>query len=302
MLDSNGSWRGREQIEAGISRLGKSASECATLITSVTESADTHSPIRAIKESLGACGIECRFDSLERVLLGYAIQESISKVDQLPVPGSVRELIRKQFHIFSLPPGSAGTPALNVEAEENDPFIAACKICTLRRFPAGPMDWVVSGMPRSWLLKMPPADVPRVLKFLLCEFGGIKPAFYVHIAHPPRNRSLIIPKEVRQAYYRMVQALMLQPKIRGIMCATWLHDPVAVRMYPHLGALNEPYSSWGGKLVTDIGPAPIESGFLKHNSERRELYERGELNFRSVLAMWPRKAAIEWARANRSLE
>lgn len=281
--------------------LGKSASQCAALIASVTESPKTYAPILDLKKRLRASGVECESDSLERVLLGYAAQESEGKIDSLPVPQSVRDLIRKQHRFLTQASGLAA-PSLAVDAEENDPFIAASKMCTLRRFPAGPMDWVVSGLPRSWLLKMPPQDIPRVLKFVFQEFGGIKPAFYVHIAHPPRNRSLIIQKEVRKAYFRMAQALILQPGIKGIMCATWLHDPVAMEMYPHLGPLNEPYLNLGGKLVTNLGAAPPESGFTKYNSSRRDLYERGKVTFKSVLAMWPRKAAIEWAQQNSTLE
>lgn len=294
-------WADQLPLAEGIHRLGKSGSECAAMIASVTESPKTYTPILDLKKRLRAAGIECGSDSLERVLLGYAAQQSEGKIDSLPVPQSVRDLIRKQFRFLTQPPGP-GVPALAVDGEENDPFIAASKMCTLRRFPAGPIDWVVSGLPRSWLLKMPPLDVPKVLRFVFQEFGGIKPAFYVHIAHPPRNRSLIIQKEVRKAYFRMVRALILQPEIKGVMCATWLHDPVAIEMYPHLAHLNEPYLSLGGKLVTNLGPAPPESGFMKYNSERRDLYERGKVTFKSVLAMWPRKAAIEWAQQNSTLE
>jgi hypothetical protein len=276
--------------------LGKSAHECSALIAAVDESPATQLPIREMKKALS-----CQGDALERALLAHAMQESQQKIDALPVPPSVKELIRQQFQIFRQAPGGPGS-SLAIDAEENDPFISACKICSLRRFPAGPLDWVVSGLPRKWFFQMPPADLPRALNFIFREFGGIKPAFYVHIANPPRNRALIIPKEVRRAYYRMAQSLLLQPQIKGIMCATWLHDPVAIGMYPYIAALNEPYLKNGGRLVTNLGPAPIESGFLKFNSARREQYERGELKLKSVLAMWPRKAAIAWAAQNRNLE
>jgi hypothetical protein len=301
MQGGNAGWAEQTPVAEAILRLGKAASECAALIACVTESTKTYTPILDLKKRLRATGIECESDSFERVLLGYAARESEGKIDALPVPQSVRDLIRKQFHYLTQPPGLGG-PALTVDGEENDPFIAASKVCTLRRFPAGPIDWVVSGLPRSWLLKMPPWDVPKVLKFVFQEFGGIKPAFYVHIAHPPRNRSLIIQKEVRKAYFRMAQALILQPEIKGIMCATWLHDPAAIEMYPHLAPLNEPYLNLGGKLITNLGSGRLESGFMKYNSERRDLYERGKVSFKSVLAMWPRKAAIEWAQQNTTLQ
>lgn len=301
MLEAVVNWPELNDIEEGIRRLGRSPEDCAALVGRVVEAPETQQPIRDIKNALRDSGIRCGGDSLERVLLSHAMDRSATGIDGLPVPASVRDLIRKQFQIFRQPPGAPG-PSLAVDEEENDPFIAACKLCTLRRFPAGPLDWVVSGMPRSWFLKMPAGDLPGVFKFLYQEFGGIKPAFYVHIAHPPRNRALVIAKEVRRAYYRMARALMLQPHIKGIMCATWLHDPAAIGMYPYIAALNEPYLSFGGRLVTNIGPAPVSSGFLKFNSERRAMYERGELKLRSVVAMWPRSAAIRWAEDNVELE
>jgi hypothetical protein len=135
------------------------------------------------------------------------------------------------------------------------------------------------------------------MKFVFQEFGGIKPAFYVHIAHPPRNRSLIIQKEVRKAYFRIAQALILQPGIKGIMCATWLHDPVAMEMYPHLGPLNEPYLNLGGKLVTNLGAAPPESGFTKQFQPAHS-HERGKVTFKC-----PGNVAAktdQWAQQNRS--
>jgi hypothetical protein len=276
--------------------LGRSPEECTALVAAVTESPETQKPIRDLKKS-------CRFegDALERILLGCAIERSLDDIDKLPVPRSVHDLIRKQFQIFQQPASPRGI-SLAVDAEENDPFISACKICTLRRFPAGPLDWVVSGVPKKWFLQMPRQDLFKALRFIFGEFGGIKPAFYVHIAHPPRNRALIIEKEVRKAYFRMALALKLQPEVKGIMCATWLHDPAATEMYPYIAALNEPYLRCGGRLVTNLGLAPVSSGFLKFNSDRRKLYERGELKLKSVLAMWPRSAAIAWAEQNPGLE
>jgi hypothetical protein len=164
------------------------------------------------------------------------------------------------------------------------------------------MDWVISGMPRSWFRKMPPADIPRVLSYIAFQFKGVKPAFYLHLANPPRNRALVLAKEVRRAYYRMARSLELQPDMKGIMCAAWFHDPAALREAPHLAALNEPYLQHGGRIITTVGLATPESGFLKHNPERRRLYENGQLRIHLGLAMWPRKAALAWAAEHSELE
>src|SRR5690349_13612126 len=117
---------------------GKTPRECAAIIAAVEEAPETQQPVRDLKESLRASGVACDGDEVERELLAHAIEESLPKLEGLRVPPSVRELIRKQYRLFQQPPGSSG-PSLSVDAEENDVFIAACKICTLRRFPAGPL-------------------------------------------------------------------------------------------------------------------------------------------------------------------
>ena len=282
-------------LESQIADLGWSPQDCVALVGAVNDTPETLKSIHELKQALRSEG-----DTLERIFLRHAVSQSIDRIDKLPVPTSVQELLRQQFQVFGQPRKADGI-SLAVDAEENDPFIAACKICTLRRFPAGPIDWVVSGLPRRWFLQMPRRDLPKVMRYIFGQLGGIQPAFYVHIAHPPRNRSLIIAKEVRRAYYRMAEALKLQPEVKGIMCATWLHDPVAMELYPYISALSEPYLKFGGCLLTNLGPAPVSSGFLKFNSERREQYERGALKLKSVLAIWPRNAAVAWAERNREL-
>lgn len=137
--------------------------------------------------------------------------------------------------------------------------------------------------------------VSKTLLYVTTQFGGFKPAFYVHLAPAPRNRALVIPKEVRKAYYRMAKSLELQPEMKGILCASWFHDQDVVREIPHLAPLNEPYLEHGGCIVTTRGPAAADSGFLQHNSERQKLYESGKFRPRLTLAMWPRKAALAWA-------
>src|ERR1051326_7484395 len=112
--------------------LGKSTEECAALVAAVTESPRTHRSIQDLKASLRASGVEFEGDAFERVLLSHGMDQSQGKIDTLRVPLSVRELIRKQYQTFSQPAGPAG-PSLAIEAEDNDAFIAACKLCTLDR-------------------------------------------------------------------------------------------------------------------------------------------------------------------------
>jgi len=284
-------------IDEALRRLGKSTRDCAALVWSVTDQTASQTAILDLKRAMAGAGIDCDGDAFERVLLAHAMEEWEPRIDQLPVHDSVKPLIRREFQRFR-DPRSSGPPLL----VGTDPFVAAAKICTLRRFPCGPMDWVVSGMPRSWFPRIAPRSLIAALRFILFDFGGVKPAFYIHLAHPPRNRSLILRNEVQKSYYRMARSLALQPEIKGIMCASWFHDPNALKDAPHLAAVNEPYPEWGGRIVATLGPAPVDSGFLKFNPDRRARFERGELKLMTTLVMWPRKAALAWASAHPELD
>jgi hypothetical protein len=286
-----------DSIANGLWNLGVTPADCFAVIGSVKESRESQTQVFAWKEELRQAGIDTPADAFERLLLACAVHDSAPKLEALPLHPSVKVLMRKEFQAYLRPPGS-GSELL----AGTDPFAAAAKIASLRRFVAGPFDWVISGMPRSWLGKMPLHKVPEVLLYIAGQFGGFKPAFYLHLAPPPRNRSLIIPKEVRKAHYRMVKSLALQPEMKGILCASWFHDPEVLRITPHLGPLNEPYLEHGGRILMNIGPAPAHAGFLLHNPERQKQYESGEFRPRLTLAMWPRKAAIAWADQHPELE
>jgi|SRR5579864_336157 len=276
---------------------GKTPADCAAIIRAVQESRISQAPVFALKESFRSFETELYPDAVERLLLACAVHESTLKIDSLLIHASVKALIHNEFRAYLTPPGSG----LRLIAGTNL-FVVASKIATLRRFPAGPMDWVVSGIPRSWILKMPIMQAAAALRCILKWFGGFKPAFYVHLAPPPRNRALVIPKEVRKAYYRMAKSLERQPEMKGIVCAAWFHDQDVLRETPHLYPLNEPYIEHGGRIVVRLGPAPADSGFLQYNPERRKLYESGRLQPNITLALWPRMSALLWAEQHPELE
>jgi hypothetical protein len=106
---------------------------------------------------------------------------------------------------------------------------------------------------------------------------------------------------VLRAYYRMARSLEHQPSIKGIMASAWFHDPAAVSENPHLAWLNRPYLDEGGMVIL-AGPAPADAGFLEHNAARQEKYSSGSLQYRIAVAMWPRRAAIDWARRHPELD
>jgi hypothetical protein len=162
------------------------------------------------------------------------------------------------------------------------------------------MDWEISGFPRAWLLAVRKLDLPPLAWFLAARVGGFRPMFFMHVARRPKNRGLLIEKEVLRAYHRMARALELQPSIKGILASAWFHDPAAVSDNPHLEWLNRPYREEGGIIVT-AGLAPADAGFLERNTDRKQQFEDGRLHYHIAVALWPRGAAIDWARRHPEL-
>jgi hypothetical protein len=244
--------------------------------------------IAALKKGAGLEG-----DEVERLLLWYAARQALPLIPSLPVAPSVHGRLDQDLRQLH---------AMNVSmAAGSYHFDRAAKMATLRRFPAGPMEWEISGVPSSYILKAAfPANL-RLLAFVIFRLRGRRPCFFMHVAPTPRNRALSVPKEVLRAYYRMVRSMQLQPEVRALLAHAWFHDPAAVRDYPHLEVLNRPYVNDGG-LITLLGPAPPSSGVLERNAQRSADYLAGKVQYKYGLAIWPRDAAIRWAHAHPELE
>jgi hypothetical protein len=275
--------------------LARSAAPCARLVSEVTENPESHLAVTSLKERARHAGIDVEGDALERALLQAAAADFEPRITSLPIHESVRKLLIDEYRFYTGP--SRGT---SLETGSYL-FVTACKTISLRRFPAGPMDWEVSGFPRSWLLKVSKLDLPRVAWFLAARTGGFRPMFFMHVARRPKNRGLLLEKEVLKAYYRAARSLELQPPIKAILASSWLHDPAAVAENPHLELLSRPYLQEGG-IIVNTGPAPADAGFLEHNADRKEQFESGRLQYQLAAALWPRRAAIDWAHRHPELE
>jgi hypothetical protein len=274
---------------------GLSAEACARLVAAVADDPANQSQVTALKDEFQREGISWKADDFERALLRRAAAVNEPRVAALPVHESVKRRLIDEFHFYSQP------PAKEVLFTGTHLFTTGCKMISLRRFPAGPMDWEISGVPRSWLPKFRKRDLPRVLLFLATRLHGFRPLFFMHVARRPKNRSLLVEREVLRSYYRMARSLELQPGIKGIMASAWFHDPAAVANEPHLSCLNRPYQENGGLIVT-MGPAAADAGFLERNVQRKEQLEAGALSYQLGLALWPRAAALAWARRHPELE
>ena len=276
-------------VEHALQSIGRPAESIAwTYLVNVGDSESSLEQLRILKKETGLQG-----DQLERLLIWHACRQSLPRVASLAVHQSVREKLDQDLRQL---------PALRETMMVGSyHFNRAAKMATLRRFPAGPMEWELSGIPRSYFLKAAfPANL-SFLAFVAFRLGARSPCFFMHVAPNPRQRALSVPGQVLRAYYRIARSLQLQPNVRALVAHAWFHDPRAVRDYPHLEVLSQPYLKEGGMIVL-LGTAPPSSGVLEGNAQRKAEYVAGRIQYRYGLAMWPRDAAIRWAEAHPELE
>jgi hypothetical protein len=278
MLASSEMPENLHRTDVALLRIGKHAEDVAWELLSNEANVES---IAALKNAAELGG-----DEVERLLLWYASLKALPQIPSLPIDTWVGEKLDQDLRQLHAMKGSMAAGSYH--------FDRAAKMATLRRFPAGPIEWELSGIRRSYFLEAAfPANL-RLLAFVTSRLRGLSPCFFMHVAPSPRNRGLSIPKEVFRAYYRMARSLQLQPEVRALVAHAWFHDPAAVMDHPHLEALNQPYVKHGG-LITPLGPASPDSGVLERNAQRSADYLAGKVQYKYGLAIWPRDAAIRWA-------
>lgn len=251
--------------------------------------------LAVLKETLASAGYPAGGGAFERFLIVAAAEEAVDRLDALPVDERVKDLFCQNFRMYAAP-DKLPEPFDLARAS----FITMGRIATLSRFPAGQLDWEVSGIPRSWLFKVPRRSVPRLVSSILFELRGFKPAFFSHINPNRRNQGILLERESLRSYHRMARSMERQPEVRGLITASWLHSPDTFTVSPHLAWLNKVFLENGGHVLP-LGPADIDSGVLHRSPERQQAYDAGTFTPTEALVIWPRAAMLAWAAGHEEL-
>jgi hypothetical protein len=228
--------------------------------------------------------------ALSRYLLLRSAESALPLIAALAVSDAVKSLIYREFEFFATP----GRGFETLFDLSNYSFSAMAKIATLRRFPAGQLDWEVSGLPRSWLLKVPRKRVAGLLSFVLMEMKGFSPALFTHVARHRPGRLVFLEKEIKKSYYRTIRSMELQPAIKGILSSSWFYSPEIGRVSPHLDWMPRFFEENGG-WTSIMGIAPHNSGVFSRSPERMQSFKNKEFTPKLGLVLWPRHAALDWA-------
>ena len=260
------------------------------LLPCVRTSSDAVPRLGRLKASLLRDGVPVGGGAFERFLIVAAALESVDRLPGLPLDQRVRELFCQNFRAYAATPSKLPEPFDLGRAS----FISMARIATLSRFPAGQLDWEVSGIPSSWLFRVRPRSLPRLVSSILFELRGFQPAYFSHINPNRRNQGILLERESLRSYHRMARSMEQQPEIKGFVTASWLHSPDTFTVSPHLSWLNTVFLENGGHVIP-LGPTGTDTGVLHRSPERQQAYDAGTFKPTEALVIWPRAAMLTWA-------
>lgn len=285
-----------ESLAPVTEKLSQANSDPVALVRHLTTSAHFEVELRKLAAQISAED-DIASAALQRTLLLNAALASLKKLEAFPLESSVKRLICEEFRFFANP----AVKEMNLFVPGQYSLLALAKISILERFPAGQLHWEVSGFPRSWLFKVPPADLPRVLYFLSMKLKGFSPCFFPHMATRRKNPLMLLEKESDKSWYRMAVSAQLFSGIRGLVASSWLHSPDTYKVSPHLSFINKPFVESGG-VVTTMGTADASAGYMVGSAQRRQMLKSGDFQPTLGLVLWSRNQMAAWARQHPELE
>ena len=269
-----------------------SVEECTREAETITELPETRRRLEAIRNSVSRRAVDVGAGVFERFVLAHSVLRHLHELGSAAVP-----LVVKRLTCTGLLRFADAREALDLSESR---YERLCKMATLRRFAAGQFDWERSGLPRSWLLRVRPlSELIGLLATIASEWRAFGPAFFVHM--PATYPVLALREgEVLKSYYRMAQAMELQPEIKGLIASAWLHSPATFEVSPHLAWLNNVFAANGAVMAT-MGPAPADCGVLAQSMERQRAFDDGRFKPTIGLVVWSRRKVLAWAAAHREL-
>ena len=270
--------------------------EARAILPLVRTDGDAVSRLARLKAGLADEGVAVDGGAFERWLIVQAAHDSVGRLASLPVDERVQDLFCQNFCAYAAAPGKLPEPFDLARAS----FVSSSRLATLSRFPAGQLDWEVSGIPRSWLSKVSRLALPRLAWTILTELRGFRPVFFSHLNPNRRNQTVLLERESLRSYHRMARSMERQPAIRGLVTASWLHSPDTFVVSPHLAWLNTVFLENGG-YVLPLGLARPGCGALYRSPERQRAFDAGIYRPTQALVIWPRAAMLAWMSGHQEL-
>jgi hypothetical protein len=277
-------------VAAALDRRSLDDLRCAAMLRPVDEAPASHAAVRMLTSEIGG-------DSPDRPIVAQTllIRAALSCFGELQASSLPDPVVGRFCDEFTFIATADSTNSRHFEIGSSR-FTRACKLVTLRRFPAGQFEWERSGIARRDVLRVRPVSMPSAIRAVLFGMRGLRPVFFSHLNPRRANRSLD-ERESNCSYYLMALAMERDPEVRGFAACSWFRAPATHVVSPHLAWLSRVIVDNGGTVV-DTGRADPDCGVFYRSATRRRLYEEGRFTPTLGLVLWPRRAMIAWARAH----
>jgi len=247
--------------------------------------AEQAAKLAAVAQAAPAASAACLKLALIEQLLRLAEGDRLARY-----PRSIQE----QFEIhLALMRKALETGADSYFSLSNDLYLKDLAIAGERLAPAGvEMLQTFAGVPRS-LLWRGGARQAAAFALFLARLKGFTPLFEMH--GDTRRMSEFTPDGWRRFYLRASELLRMRPEVRGLVGATWWHDPAVGRVSKHMAFLNELPMRHGARTFRYQADEDAKALALLRSPERRRAYECGEYVPTTYHLIWPREDILRWS-------
>ena len=243
--------------------------------------------LRAVAEAAPAAAAACLKLALIDQLAALAEREGVAGY-----PGPIQE----QFEIhLALMRRSLESGPESYFSLSNDLYLKDLAIAGERMAPAGAqLLQTFAGIPRSLLWR---GGAGQALAFtaFLTKLRALAPLFEMH--SDARRMAEFTPAGWQRFYVRAAELLRARPSIRGLVGASWWHDPAVGRLSKHMAFLNEMPMRHGARAFRYQADDYARELALLRSPERQRAYDSGEYLPTVYLLIWTREDVLRWAEA-----
>ena len=191
------------------------------------------------------------------------------------------------------------TPRKRFYRHSNDRFAKDFAVCRLIMFPCG-VELIdeLSGVSRSMLLNGGIGQFVSGMMYFPLRIGGFKPLYQLHFDQ--RLVSAFNEEGYTQLYLQLADQIAINPEIKGIMSASWWHDPVLRKISPDLGFIEKWPREFGAKFFAEGSSDEAIADATRFSPQRTALYKQGAYQPQVYVMVWARKDLLAWAENYRS--
>lgn len=171
---------------------------------------------------------------------------------------------------------------------DNDAFLKDLAVCRGKLLPAG-VELIEphAGIGRRIVTEGGLAEIAPRAWFFLTRMDGFKPFCALHFDR--RRIAEFNAAGYAALYRRLAELLALNPAIKGVVSASWWHDPALARISPELGFVDALPRAAGAQVFRSIENAHATADAVRFAPERARLYREGAWQPRVHLLAWPRR-------------